>query len=383
MKDRQTPARTRFMFRRRRRGTSCSGSQPGFSSSPDPVDGAGGPEPRGLRPRGLSRDSHRKDHRFRKPTHQSRRDLARTPGCSPEISWTWLWSGKANGICEPWNFWVRCKSFPMPILTRALSILEVAVTDAWPWVGAVIPSFAGGQREVAVVVANGNLRGRGQEAGFFAFLSNEVSDSYSFFFREPRSLCIAMDRSAFRVGRQGNVGNQNGVEISRPFYSLSTPWSYDISVFDETSERILYSSGVATSDYFRTRRGVSLGGSPEFPERGPAMGNGSALYTYRDDEHQQETGWSGVLPEDKERGRIVFEVLGEKFRFAEDRFINQMGQIEDQRLGVPRIPASWRDGWIPGFRSQLSGNWGRVSRTRGNSWLGVCSRRDRCERALR
>lgn len=221
---------------------------------------------------------------------------------------------------------------PHPHPAAGVVDLEVAVTDSWPWVGAVVPSSAGGKREVAIVVGNGNFLGRGQEVGIFAFLSNEVADSYAAYFSEPR-LFGSRWAGSFRVGRQGNVGNLNGLTLRRPLFSLSTEWTYDLSLFDETSEHLLYASGYTVSDYYRKRRGGSVGAARSFRSGSRRLEVGGQ-YAYQDDGYEQETGWHGVLPVDKKRGTLTLSVTAETFRFVETRFLNQMGPVEDLRLGL-------------------------------------------------
>jgi outer membrane protein assembly factor BamA len=233
---------------------------------------------------------------------------------------------------------------PHPDPERGVVDLEVAVTDSWPWVGAVIPSSAGGQEEVVIIAGNGNFLGRGQEVGLFGFLSSEVADSYALYFSEPR-LFGSRWSGSFRVGRQGDVGNLNGLEIRRPLFALSTEWAYDVALFDETSERLLYASGATVSDYYRKRRGVNLGVERSF-RTGDRRLEIEGRYTYEDDEHEQETGWTGVLPADKRRGTATVSLTAETFRFAETRFLNQMGPVEDLRLG---LRGTLRAGGAAGF----------------------------------
>jgi outer membrane protein assembly factor BamA len=199
-------------------------------------------------------------------------------------------------------------------------------------VGAVIPDFAGGRRELEIVVGNGNFRGMGQTIGLDAFVSNEVADSYMMFFVEPRVFGSRW-AAAMTAGTQREVGNQNRLSLRRPFFSLATPWAYEFGVVDESSETLLYDSGLAVSDYYRKRRGVTLAVFRSFGAVSPRVELG-ARYDYRDDDHRQAAGWHGVLPPDKKRAVLTLEASAETYRFVEDTHFNLMGPVEDLKLGL-------------------------------------------------
>lgn len=221
---------------------------------------------------------------------------------------------------------------PHPDPDRGEVDLEVVVRDSWPWVGAVVPNFAGGRREMEIVLGNGNFRGMGQTLGVDAFVSNEVADSYMMFFVEPRVLGSRW-AGAMTAGTQKEVGNQNRLSLRRPFFSLATPWAYEFSAFDEASETLLYDAGFTVSDYYRKRRGVALAVFRSFGARSPRIEVGGR-YVYRDDEHRQAEGWHGVLPPDKKRAVLTVKVSADRYRFVEDTYFDLMGPVEDLKLGL-------------------------------------------------
>jgi outer membrane protein assembly factor BamA len=210
--------------------------------------------------------------------------------------------------------------------------LEVAVKDSWPWVGAIIPNFAGGQQELGMIVANGNFLGRGQAIGITALLSSEVADSYSFFFLEPRMVGSRWGLG-LSLGKQGDVGNRNRISLFRPLYSLSARWGYELAVFDEAEERLLYDAGVTVSNYYRQRRGGMASAVRRFRDGDRRLEVG-LRYLFLDDEHEQAPGLAGGLPEDKQRATLTLETTAERLRFVEDRYFNLMGPVEDLRLGL-------------------------------------------------
>lgn len=221
---------------------------------------------------------------------------------------------------------------PHPDSTGNMVDLEVKVQDSWPWVGAIIPSFAGGETEIGMIAANGNLLGRGQTIGFSAFLSSLVSNSYSFFFLEPRVVGSRWGTS-LNLGVLGDVGNRNRISVFRSLYSLASRWGSEFTVFDEANELLLYDSGVRISDYYRKRKGGAAAVVRNFPDGNKRVEVGFR-YTYWDDEFQQAPGWGGVLPENKVRGTLILETTAERLGYVEDTYFNQMGPVEDLRLGL-------------------------------------------------
>jgi outer membrane protein assembly factor BamA len=214
---------------------------------------------------------------------------------------------------------------------REVVNLEVTVTDRWPWVALVLPSFGGGRAEVEVIFGNTNSLGMGQTVGFQAFYSNQVSDSYSFLLSEPR-IGGAYWGGTLHLGRQGEVGNRYQLDIWRPLYSLSTKWAYNGSVFDWATEHLLFHNGFTVSDYYRRRRGGVLGIRRSFRKENRLLQIGTS-YFYRHDTHRQAPEWMGVIPEDKRRATLTAELAAERFRFVKDSYLFLMGPVEDIKLG--------------------------------------------------
>jgi len=210
--------------------------------------------------------------------------------------------------------------------------LEVQVRDSFPWFGAVIPSLAGGRSELTFLAGNGNFRGAGQTMILFLFLSNEVKDSFAWYFREPRLFGSRWGGEA-SLGYQGDAGPRNRLTLFRPLYSLSTPWGFTGSVFDEAEERLLYGSGYEVSDYYARRRGTSLEATRSFREGGRRYELGIA-YDFIDEGYKQAAGWDGVIPADKRRATLALQPSAETFRFVQDTFFQAMGPVEDLRLGL-------------------------------------------------
>lgn len=209
--------------------------------------------------------------------------------------------------------------------------LDVAVTDRWPWIAAVIPSFGGGVVEVELIFGHTNSLGLGQTVGVQAFVSNQVADSYAFLFSEPR---VAGTRwgATINLGHQGEVGGRYQLDVWRPLFALSTKWAYNVSVFDWASEHLLYREGFTISDYYRRRRGTVLGMRRSFRRENRRLEIGTS-YFYRDDSHRQAPEWTGAIPEDKRRASLTLGLTAEVFRYVKDSYLFQMGPVEDVKLG--------------------------------------------------
>ncbi len=219
-----------------------------------------------------------------------------------------------------------------PGASRESVDIEVTVTERFPWVGGVLPSFGGGELEVDMAVGTGNFLGRGQLLGVTANVSSRVADSYALVFSEPR---IAGSRwgASLDLGVQGDVGPRNRLGIQRRLYSLSTAWAFDAQVFDEAAEQLLYSQGETVADYHRRRRGLSLALLRAYRRDDRRLELRLGI-TQHDDEHEQAPGWNGALPEDKRRTGFVAELRAERFRFVEERDFQRMGAVEDVKLGM-------------------------------------------------
>jgi len=210
--------------------------------------------------------------------------------------------------------------------------LEIQVKDSFPWFGAAVPNLAGGKSEFTLLVGNGNFRGAGQTVILFGFLSNEVQNSLVGYFLEPRLFGSRMGME-LSLGYQGSAGPQNRLSLYRPLYALSTKWGYAASVFDQAQEQLLYQSGFEASDYYAQRTGASLEVTRSFPHRDHRL-EVKGGYTFADEEYRQAAEWHGVIPADKRRAVLTVEPSAEIFRFVQDRFFNEMGPVEDLRLGL-------------------------------------------------
>jgi hypothetical protein len=210
--------------------------------------------------------------------------------------------------------------------------IVVAVTERFPWVGGVLPSFGGGEIEVDVAAGTGNFLGRGQLAGFRANVSSRVADSYSIVFSEPRIGGSRWGVTA-NLGVQGDVGPRNRLQLQRRLYSLSTEWAFEAQVFDEAEQRLLYSGGETVADYRRRRTGASLALLRAFRRDDRRLELRLGV-THADDEHERSPDAGGVLPRDKRRTSAIAELRAERFRFVEERDFQRMGPVEDVRLGL-------------------------------------------------
>jgi len=208
----------------------------------------------------------------------------------------------------------------------------VAVTERFPWVGGVLPSFGGGEIEVDMAAGTGNFLGRGQLLGFSANLSSQVADSYAVVFSEPRIAGSRWGVTA-NLGVQGEVGPRNRLQLQRRLYSLSTEWAFDAQVFDEAEERLLYSDGETAADYYRRRRGATLALLRAFRDDDRRLELRLGL-SHVDDRHELAPDSADILPGDKRRSAVVAEVRAERFRFVEERNFQSMGPVEDVKLGA-------------------------------------------------
>jgi outer membrane protein assembly factor BamA len=210
--------------------------------------------------------------------------------------------------------------------------VQISVTERFPWVGGVLPTFGGGKLEVDVVGGTGNLLGRGQILGARTFQSTEVQATYYLAFAEPR-IAGSHWGAGFVVGTQGGVGPRNRVEVRRKLHSLSARWAFDASVFDEASERLFFENGSTISNYYERRRGIRASALRSFRKADRRLELG-LRYTYRDDEHEQARDADGVIPLDKRRAVLMSHFTAERFEFVKDRYFDGMGPTEDLKLGL-------------------------------------------------
>jgi hypothetical protein len=208
----------------------------------------------------------------------------------------------------------------------------VVVSERFPWVGALLPSFGGGEIEVDAALGTGNFLGRGQLVGFRANVSSEEADSIAVFFSEPRVGGSRWGVTA-DLGVQGEVGPQNQIRVERPFYSLSTAWAFSAQLFDDADELRYYSEGESISHYYRRRRGAHLMLRRAFTREDRRVELRLGV-THRDDEHQPVEVLGELLPEDKRRTGLLAEARAERFRFVEERDFQRMGPVEDVKLGL-------------------------------------------------
>jgi outer membrane protein assembly factor BamA len=218
--------------------------------------------------------------------------------------------------------------------SRGVIDLEVQVSDRFPYIIFPAPSFGGGRFDMDFVIAHMNLLGRGQQLGLQGRVSSDEADTYIGWFVEPR-LAGSRWKGAVVGGRQGERGEQFGLEISRPLFALSTKWAFELSAFDWESEQRLYDSGFQISQYYRRQRGGSFALTRSF-RRDDRRLEASLSYRYFEEDNEQDQSWTGPISADKQRGIVKAELSAEQFRFIEDTYLFQMGPVEDIKLG-PRV----------------------------------------------
>lgn len=234
---------------------------------------------------------------------------------------------------------------PHPHPDGGIVDLEVAVTERWALIAAVLPSLGGGRLDVELILADLNFLGRGKIVGLQSFLSSVEENTALFYFEEPRLNGTRWGGSLL-LGRQGELGNRLRLEVKRPLFSLSTKWAFSGSAFDESVQRQLYSDGVLTSNYYQRSRGGEVGLLRSFrhEDRRFEIGVQSG---FRHETNERVKEDFGSIPSGKRRLSLVFQLSAERFRFVRDTYFLKMGPVEDVKLG-PR--GSLRLGGAVGLR---------------------------------
>lgn len=209
--------------------------------------------------------------------------------------------------------------------------LDVRVTDRLPWIVFALPTLGGGRFELDHHLSDQNFLGTGIGIGTTGRISNEEADYAMFYFSEPRIFGSRWGGSFF-FGQQGDLGMQYGVRFNRPLYRIASRWSFKSEAYDMEWEGRFYGPRVTLSEYNRRIRGGSVGGTRRFGG-GDRLLDLSIDFSYQESRHELVGGIAGLMPADKERGRLGFSVRAEKFRYVEATHIQNLGPVEDYKLG--------------------------------------------------
>lgn len=209
--------------------------------------------------------------------------------------------------------------------------LDVCVTDRLPWIVFAIPSLGGGRFDLQYHLSNQNFLGSGIGLGATGSISNEEADQAMFYFIEPR---IAASRwsGAFLIGQQGDLGMQYAVAFDRPLYRIASRWSLSAGAYDQESEGRFYGPRVTLSKYNRRLKAGSIGGTRRFGG-GNRLLDLSLSLSYQESRHELVEGSTALVPVNKERGRLGLGISVEQFRYVEATHVNNLGPVEDFKLG--------------------------------------------------
>jgi hypothetical protein len=215
--------------------------------------------------------------------------------------------------------------------SRGVVDLDVRVTDRLPWILFALPTLGGGRFELDFQLSDQNFLGTGMGIGTTGRISNEEADYAMFYSSEPR---IAGTRwgGAFSAGQQGDLGMQYAVSFNRPLYRIASRWSFSSEAYDMEWEGRFYGPREILSQYNRRIRGGSVGGTRRFGG-GDRLLDLSLDFSYQESRHELVDGTPGLMPSDKERGRVGFALRAERFRYVEATHIQNLGPVEDYKLG--------------------------------------------------
>ncbi|MDP6778197.1 MAG: POTRA domain-containing protein [Candidatus Latescibacteria bacterium] len=192
-----------------------------------------------------------------------------------------------------------------------------------PWI-----SGAPGELSYGLIALDYNLLGRGQIAEI-TVERDAVSGGYArAYYRAPR-LLDSRHALTTTVGA-GAEGHEAGATVSHPYYSLSTQWSYGLSL--NTRQRIerLYTSQILTHRYSDRLDSGTMWISRSYGDRVKIRPR--AGLSVSDRRFAPEPGTT-YAPTDRRRVIPSLGLLIWRPRYERVRFIHDLGRTEDLQIG--------------------------------------------------
>ena len=231
--------------------------------------------------------------------------------------------------------------------------LRIRTQDSWT----LIPQFSlgteGGDDFLVYGVREGNLLGMGKAISLFhSQIGSEIRNDLRY--TDPRLFGTWNELTTQFADT--NRGNEAGVRITKPFFSLDARNAWELSWARIVQEESLHQNGDEISKFdenfrsVRSRFGARLGRWGDTTHRF----NFGTLYSKADFGATSETS-SSTLPEDRELSGPLFGYSWIQPRYRKEQNIDRMQRTEDYNLGneftVETGPMleSWgsdRDRWI-------------------------------------
>ncbi len=194
--------------------------------------------------------------------------------------------------------------------------LLVRTHDQWTLkVGAKLGIF-GSRSSFQIDIEEENLFGWGKYAGV-AYESDDERDGWAIQYFDPNVF-----NSRWRIGlthADFSDGFLDRIVVDRPFYSLTTPWTWGVSGSHQKSVNHLYSHSVSAVEGLHETEEVSIWGGGRLPAGGDITRRVVAGWEYRKDLYSDwmrtNAGEPYQPPEDRliEGPRLSFQQIADRF----------------------------------------------------------------------
>jgi hypothetical protein len=215
---------------------------------------------------------------------------------------------RSLGIMNPVDIIAKRSGDGVELLVRA--------RDQWTLqVGAKLGVF-GSRSSVQFDIEEENLFGWGKYAGV-AYESDDERNGWAIRYFDPNVF-----NSRWRIGLTHadlSDGFLDRIVIDRPFYSLSTPWTWGVSGSNQESADHLYSQSVSVVEGLHETEDLSIWGGGRLPGGGDITRRVVAGWEYRRDLYsdwfRENTGESYQPPEDRliKGPRLSFQQIADRF----------------------------------------------------------------------
>jgi hypothetical protein len=210
--------------------------------------------------------------------------------------------------------------------------LEVATRDVWTLQLGLSLGRGGGENAFGFGIQDSNFFGTGKD--LTVQRSSDVDRTETLFrYRDP-ALLGTRGRLALAYSDNSD-GNEAGIALERPFYSLDTRWAMGASASDAERVESMYEAGEIASQFRRFARRLEVHGGHS---AGVASGRSTRLlygYSFQEDRFEPVAGAPppAEFPVDRVLSYpwIGFEQIHD--RFIEVRDFDRLDRTEDLNLG--------------------------------------------------
>lgn len=254
--------------------------------------------------------------------------------------------------------------------------VRVSTFDTWSTVPLFRLAKVGNRRVWTVGLSERNLFGRGQHLGI-ARKSDLDRDQTVFTFRDPRLLGSRVQALASYADRSD--GSRTDLEIGRPFFALTTTWSFRAHVEDFRQIDPLYEGGERVRNLPHTGRWLELEGARTMARTAAGAVRVNLAYRRRREDVAGDRRRFGIVEANLslEEHRFVRLTHVNRFEAAEDfnlgHQLSATAGVSTRALGgesgsVFFLSAAERKGFALGDRGFVLGDLGWAGRHRHGRW---------------